>query len=141
MIEDWAKLREGPNFHDRGQPLPTRQHPDDFNPREVTFGPTAVRETSVHFVRHCFARVRSGAFQDFRIVVVQPLKPMISIQRLNARPHPTTEIAIAVGVNFYSIQSELVPFLQFWPELSQRAELCSATKKNRDVPFQRIWIV
>ena len=100
MIEDWAKFGKRPYREDRRQPLPTRQHANHFDPGEVTFGPTAARQTRVHLFGHRCARVRRGTFEDFRIVVVQPLDAVISIERLDARAHPATEIAIAVSVDF-----------------------------------------
>src|SRR5205814_5986874 len=85
VIKDWAKFGERPQREDRRQPLPTRQYANHFDPTEVTFAPTTVGQTRVHLVGHRFARVRCSAFEDFRIVVVQPLKTMIAIQRLDAR--------------------------------------------------------
>src|SRR6266568_2777610 len=41
-IKNWPHFREWPNRKNRHQPLPTRQHPNDFDPCEVTFAPTAV---------------------------------------------------------------------------------------------------
>ena len=54
----------------------------------------------MHLFSQRFACVRRGSFQNFRIIVVQPFNPMSAIQRLDARAHPATKIAIAVGVNF-----------------------------------------
>ena len=54
----------------------------------------------MHLFSHLFARVRRRAFQDFGVVVIQPLDATIAIERLNARAHPTAQIATAVGVDF-----------------------------------------
>src|SRR5438046_2078165 len=42
-----------------------------------------------------------GAAQDCGVSVVQPLNAMIAIVRFDMRPHPATQIAAAVSVNFY----------------------------------------
>jgi thiol-disulfide isomerase/thioredoxin len=47
--------------------------------------------------------MRRRALQDLRIVVIQPLDPTIAIQRLDARAHPATEIAMTIGVDFDSV--------------------------------------
>jgi hypothetical protein len=44
--------------------------------------------------------MRLGPFQDFRIVVIKPLKAMITIKRLNVLTHPAAKIALAVSVDF-----------------------------------------
>src|ERR1041385_7298134 len=99
VIEHRSKFGERPHFHDRRQPLPARENSDDFDPREVTFGPT-IRGARVHRLGHLFAGVRSRTFENLGIVVVQPLDAMIPIERLDLLTHPATEIAIAVGINF-----------------------------------------
>src|SRR6185503_15217915 len=53
----------------------------------------------MHFFRHLIARARRGAFENFRIVVVQPLDPLIAVQRLDPGAHPATKIAVTVGVD------------------------------------------
>src|SRR5581483_3170465 len=100
VIEDWPKFGERPHRHKRGEPFPKRQDFDDLDPREVAFGPTTVRRARVHLFSHLFPRVWCGAFQNFWIVVIQPFNAMGSIERLNMRAHPATEVAVAVGVNF-----------------------------------------
>jgi hypothetical protein len=99
VIEDWSKFGERPHFHDQRQPFPARQNSDDFDPREVTCGPT-IRSARVHRLGHLFPGVRRRAFENFGIVVIQPLDSMILIERLDVLTHPATEIAIAVGVDF-----------------------------------------
>src|SRR6266567_7285956 len=99
-IKDGAKPSEWPNRKNRPQPLPTRQHPNDFDPCEVTLAPTTIDNAHVHLFRHLFARVRRRALQDFRVVVIQPLDATIAIERLHTRAHPTAQIATAVGVDF-----------------------------------------
>jgi hypothetical protein len=54
----------------------------------------------VHLFSHLFAAVRGRALEDFWIVVIQPLKPMFAIERLNVLAHPAAEIALAVSVDF-----------------------------------------
>jgi hypothetical protein len=44
--------------------------------------------------------VRRCAFEDLGIIIVKPLEAMIPIKRLDVLPHPATEIAMAVGVDF-----------------------------------------
>jgi len=100
VIEDWAKAGEGPKSHYRSEPIPTRQNFDDFDPPPVPFSPLTIRRAHVHLLRHLFARVWCGAFQDFRIVVVQPFNPAIAIQRIDPRTHPPAEVALTVGVDF-----------------------------------------
>ena len=53
----------------------------------------------MHLVRHFLARMRRSTFQNVGLVVIQPLKSMISIKRLNPRTHPAAKVAIAVGVD------------------------------------------
>jgi len=55
----------------------------------------------MHLFGHLYARLRCCPFQDFRIVVIEPLDAVISIKWLDSRAHPAAKIAIAVGVNFY----------------------------------------
>src|SRR2546423_14684386 len=88
VIEDWAKLSKWPHREDGRQPLPTWQHANHFDPREITFVPTTVGRAHVHFVSHRCARMRRCAFQNFRIVVIEPLNAMIAIERLYPRTHP-----------------------------------------------------
>ena len=53
----------------------------------------------MHLFGHLFARVRRCPLEDFRIVVIKPFNPAITIERLDARAYPAAEIAVAVGVN------------------------------------------
>lgn len=54
----------------------------------------------MHLFSHLFASIRRGALQNFRIVVIQPFESPIAIKRLNSRATPTTEVALAVSVDF-----------------------------------------
>lgn len=54
----------------------------------------------MHLLRHFLARMRRSAFQNLRLVVIQPLKSMVPIKRLNPRAHPAAKVAFAVGVDF-----------------------------------------
>ena|SRR5687767_176504 len=100
VIEDGAKFRERPNAHDGSEPLPTRQHPNDFNPGEITFVPTPIRWSNVHLLGHLFVRMWRRAIQVFRIVVIQPFQSPIAIEWLNPFARPAAQVALAVGVNF-----------------------------------------
>lgn len=99
VVEDGTKFRERPNAHDGSEPLPMRQHANDFNPGEVTFVPMPIRWSNVHLLGHFFARVRRCAVQNFRIVVIQPFQPSIAIEWLNMFARPAAQVAIAVCVN------------------------------------------
>ena len=99
-IEDGSQFREGPQRHNVRQPSPPRQHANHFNPGKVAFTPTAIAGVSVHLVRHFIARAGRRALQNFRIVVIQPLDSLIAIERFDMRPHPATEVAMAIGVDF-----------------------------------------
>lgn len=100
VIEDGTKFREWPNAHDRGEPLPTRQHADDFNPGEVTLVPAAVGRSHVHLLGHFLVRMWRCAIQILRVVVIQPLQPLIAIEWLNVFSRPAAQVALAVRVDF-----------------------------------------
>jgi hypothetical protein len=98
-IKNWPKFREGPDGHDRRQPLPTGQDANHFNPRKVSFAPAAIGSARVHLLGHLFERVRRGPLPDFRVVVVQPFDAPVAIEGLNPLAYPAAKIAIAVGVD------------------------------------------
>src|SRR5438477_2810888 len=98
-IEDWSKSSKGPHGKNRRQPVPAWQHAGHFNPGKVTLGPATLCCARVHLVCHLFARAGRRAFENLWIVIVQPLYSLIAIKRFDSRPHPATEVAMAVGVN------------------------------------------
>lgn len=99
-IENPADRGERPNGKCRRQPAPARQHPDDFHPGEVPFGPATIRRACMHLGGHLFARVRRSAFQDLRVVVIEPLYASVPIQRIDTLAHPAAEVALTVIVDF-----------------------------------------
>ena len=98
-IEDGPKFREGPNAHKRSEPLPTRQNANDFNPGKEAVMPGAVKRPNVHLLGHFLVRMWRRSIQIFRIVVIEPFKPMIPIERFNVFARPAAQIAVAVGVH------------------------------------------
>ncbi len=104
LVEDWSQFGKWPDCHHGRQPLPTRQYSNHFNPGKVTFGPASLAEVRVHLVGHLLTCSRRRAFENFRIVVIQPLNAMVAIQRLNPRPHPAAKVTVSVGINFDLVQ-------------------------------------
>src|SRR5215831_11783047 len=100
QVKDGAELVERPDRHDRRQPFPARQHANHFDPRGVTFAPTAVGRPHVHLLSHFSARVWDGALESLWIVVIEPFESMVSIQRFNPCAHPAAEITMTVGIDF-----------------------------------------
>jgi hypothetical protein len=88
VIKDRPQLSERPDRHDRCKPFPAWQDANYFNPREVPFAPAAISRARVHLFRHRFSCMWRRAFQNFRIVVIQPLNASIAIERLNPGAHP-----------------------------------------------------
>src|SRR5688572_20531901 len=88
VIEDGTKFSERPNAHKGSEPLPTRQHADYFDPREVAFVPMSVRRTHVHLLGHLFTRMRRSAFENLGLIVIQPFKPLVAIAGLNVFARP-----------------------------------------------------
>src|SRR2546430_9999542 len=117
-MEDWAKSDKRPHRENRRQPLPARQHANHFDPGKIPLGPTAIRVASMHFIGHRGARVRCCTVKDLGIVVVQPFKTMMAIQRLDAGAHPAAEITVAISVNFDSIRLSLYQFFSLGHRLS-----------------------
>src|SRR5881275_1615930 len=77
-VKNWSEFRKRPDRKNRHEPLPTRQHANDFDPSEVTFTPAAIGSARVHLFRHLFTRVRPRPLQDFGVVVIQPLNATIA---------------------------------------------------------------
>src|SRR4051812_44086712 len=100
VIKDGSEFREWPHPHNRRQPLPARQYADEFDPGKVSLRPTPVRCARVHLVSHLFARMRRGARENFRLIVIKPFNAVIAIQWLDMFAHPAAQIAMAVGVDF-----------------------------------------
>ena len=53
----------------------------------------------MHQFRHFFARMWRSTFENVGLVVIQPLKSVIPIKRLNSGAHPAAKVALTVGVN------------------------------------------
>ena len=100
VIKTWTEFCEWPHRHNRCEPTPTRQHANHFNPSEVTFAPASVDKSNMHLFRHLFACVRLSTLENFRIVVVEPFEPPISVERLNMFVHPAAKVALTVGEYF-----------------------------------------
>ena len=53
----------------------------------------------MHRFSHFITRMWRGTFENFRIVVIQPLDPLIAVERFDPGAHPATKIAVAVCIN------------------------------------------
>ena len=104
-IKDLSQLGQWPDREYGRQPTPAGQHTNHFNPAEVTFRPPAIRAAHMHLRCHLLMCEWRRAPQHSRIVVVQPLEPLISIERFNLRTRPAAEIAVAVSEDFDASRS------------------------------------
>lgn len=115
-----AQDAERPTRKQRREPAPAREHGKHFQPCPIALAPRTVRRPPhVHLRGQLPARVRRSPRQSLRVVIIEPHKPALRVQRLNARPHPTAQGALSVRVNLQPLGLAYVHFVNVRSRLNR----------------------